>query len=83
MTFVCIKYFLISALLTEGTLLELLKNVTYLKKISMNPYFFFGFNIFKDQYVTFMYQLIPRPVNLIAERFKIFFDKTDNLLNFH
>ena len=57
MTFVCIKYFLISALLTEETLLELLKNVTYLKKISMNSYFFFGFNIFKDFTVTFMCQL--------------------------
>ena len=32
--------------------LELLMNVTYLKKISMNSYFFFGFNTFKDQSVT-------------------------------
>jgi len=45
-----------SALLTEETLLELLKNVTYLKKISMNSYFFFGFHIFKYLTVTFMYQ---------------------------
>ena len=57
MTFVCIKYFLISALLTEETLLELLKNVTYLKKISMNSYFFFGFHIFKDFNVTIMCHL--------------------------
>ena len=56
MTFVCIKYFLISALLTEETLLELLKNVTYIIKIGMNSYFFFGFHIFKDLTVTFMYQ---------------------------
>ncbi len=57
MTFVCIKYFLNSALLPEETLLELLKNVTYKKKISMNSYFFFGFHIFKDFYVTFMCHL--------------------------
>ena len=31
-------------------------NVTYLKKISMNSYFFFGFHIFKYFTVTFMYQ---------------------------
>ena len=54
MTFVCIKYFLNSALLSEETLLELLKNVTYIKKISMNSYFFFGFYIFKDLNVTIM-----------------------------
>ena len=60
MTFVCIKYFLISALLTEETLLELLKNVTYLKKISMNSYFFFGFHIFKDFNVTIMCHLYPK-----------------------
>jgi len=54
MTFVCIKYFLISAFSKEETLLELLINVTYLKKISMNSYFFFGFHIFKYFTVTFM-----------------------------
>jgi hypothetical protein len=54
MTFVCIKYFLNSALLSEETLLELLKNVTYIKKISMNSYLFFGFQIFKDFNVTLM-----------------------------
>jgi len=52
MTFVGIKYFLNSALLSEETLLELLKNVTYVKKNSMNPYLFFGFQIFKDFNVT-------------------------------
>ena len=52
MTFVCIKYFLISALLTEETLLELLMNVTYIKKISMKSYIFFGFHIFEDFSVT-------------------------------
>ena len=59
MTFVCIKYFLISALLTEETLLELLKNVTYIIKIGMNSYFFFGFHIFKDFNVTIMCHLYP------------------------
>ena len=59
MTFVFIKYFLISVLLKEGTLLELLKNVTYINKISMNTYFFFGFHIFKDFNVTLMYHLYP------------------------
>ena len=59
MTFVCIKYFLNSALLSEETLLELLKNVTYIKKISMNSYFFFGFHIFKDFNVTIMCHLYP------------------------
>ncbi len=54
MTFVCIKYFLNSALLSEETLLELLKNVTYIKKISMNSYLFFGFQIFKVFNVTLM-----------------------------
>ena len=58
MTFVYIKHFLISALLKEE--IELLKNVTYLKKISMNSYFFFGFHIFKYFTVTFMYQLYPK-----------------------
>ena len=57
MTFVCIKYFLISAFSKEETLLELLINVTYLKKISMNSYFFFGFQIFKDFNVTLMCHL--------------------------
>ena len=57
MTFVCIKYFLISALLTEETLLELLKNVTYIKKNSMNSYLFFGFHIFNDFNVTLMCHL--------------------------
>ena len=57
MTFVCIKYFLNSALLSEETLLELLKNVTYIKKISMNSYFFFGFHIFKYFNVTLMCHL--------------------------
>ena len=60
MTFVCIKYFLISALLTEETLLELLKNVTYIKKISMNSYFFFGFHDFIDFNVTLMCHLYPK-----------------------
>ena len=60
MTFVYIKHFLISALLTEETLLELLKNVTYLKKISMDSYFFFGYHTFKYFTVTFMYQLHPK-----------------------
>jgi len=60
MTFVCIKYFLISAFSKEETLLELLINVTYLKKISMNSYFFFGFHIFKYFTVTFMCQGHPR-----------------------
>jgi len=32
-------------------------NVTYLKKISMNSYFFFGFHIFTAQTVTVMCQL--------------------------
>ena len=59
MTFVCIKYFLNSALLSEETLLELLKNVTYIKKISMNSYLFFGFQIFKDFNVTIMCHLYP------------------------
>ena len=58
MTFVYIKHFLISALLKED--IELLKNVTYLKKFSMNSYFFFGFHIFKDFTVTFMCQFILR-----------------------
>ena len=58
MTFVYIKKFLISVLLIEG--IELLKNVTYLKKISMNSYFFFGFHIFKYFTVTFMYQFHPK-----------------------
>ena len=57
MTFVCIKYFLNSALLSEETLLELLINVTYIKKISMNSYFFFGFHIFKDFNVTILCHL--------------------------
>ena len=57
MTFVCIKYFLNSALLSEETLLELLINVTYIKKISMNSYLFFGFQIFKDYNVTLMCHL--------------------------
>jgi len=57
MTFVCIKHFLISALLTEETLLELLKNVTYIKKNSMKSYFFFGFHIFKDFNVTLVCHL--------------------------
>jgi len=34
-------------------------NVTYLKKFSMNSYFFFGIHTFKDLNVTFMYQLYP------------------------
>ena len=58
MTFVYIKHFLISALLKKE--IELLINVTYLKKISMNSYFFFGFQIFKDLTVTFMCQLHPK-----------------------
>jgi len=58
MTFVRIKYFLNSALLSEETLLELLKNVTYIKKISMNSYLFFGFQIFKDFNVTLMCHFI-------------------------
>jgi len=37
-------------------------NVTYLKKISMKSYFFFGFHIFKDFNGTFMCQLFPRLV---------------------
>ena len=57
MTFVCIKYFHNSALLSEETLLELLKNVTYIKKISMNSYLFFGFQIFKVLNVTLMCHL--------------------------
>jgi len=64
MTFVCIKYFLISALLKEETLLELLINVTYLKKISMNSYFFFEFHIFKYFTVTFMCQY---PMTVLIE----------------
>ena len=60
MTFVCIKYFHNSALLSEETLLELLKNVTYIKKISMNSYFFFGFHIFKDFNVTLMCHLYQK-----------------------
>ena len=68
MTFVCIKYFHNSALLSEGTLLELLKNVTYIKKISMNSYFFFGVHIFVYFTVTFMCQLYPKTsLNLITE----------------
>ena len=43
-------------------------NVTYLKKISMNPYFFFGFHIFKNFTVTFMCHLYPKTsLNLITE----------------
>jgi len=60
MTIVFIKHFLISALLTEETLLELLMNVTYFKKISMNSYFFFGFHIFKDFNVTIMCHSYPK-----------------------
>ena len=68
MTFVFIKYFLISVLLKEETLLELLKNVTYIKKISMNSYFFFGFHTFKYFTVTFMCQQHPKTsLNLITE----------------
>jgi len=34
----------------------------------MNSYFFFGFNIFKDQSDTFMCQLYPKTsLNLITE----------------
>ncbi len=55
MTLEDIKHFLISALLTEETLPKLLTNVTYLRKISMNSYLFFGFQVFKDFNVTFMY----------------------------
>ena len=62
MTFVYIKHFLIFDLLTEENLLELLKNVTYLKKISMNSYFFFGFHIFKYLTVTFMCQRHPKTI---------------------
>ena len=44
----------------EETLLELLKNVTYLKKISMNSYFFFGFHDFIDFNVALMCHLYPK-----------------------
>jgi len=35
-------------------------NVTYLKKISMKSYFFFGFHNFEDFSVTIMWQWYPR-----------------------
>ena len=44
------------------TKVELLMNVTYFKKISMNSYFFFGFNIFKEFTVTFMCQYFPKSI---------------------
>ena len=37
-------------------------NVTYLKEISMNSYFFFGFRIFKDFTVTFMCQIDSKTI---------------------
>ena len=49
-----------SALLKEETLLELLTNVTYLKKNSMNSYFFFRFHIFKYCTVTFTCHKRPK-----------------------
>ena len=79
MTFACIKYFHNSALLSEETLLELLKNVTYIKKISMNSYFFFGFHTFKDFTVTFMCHLnVKNGLNWIIKlALKSYFSKSD------
>ena len=56
MTFVFIKHFLITDLITEEILIELLTNVTCKKKISMNSYIFFGFESFNDFNVTNVYQ---------------------------
>ena len=78
MTFVCIKYFLNSALLSEETLLELLMNVTYIKKFSMNSYFFFGFHILKDFNVTLMCHLyLKRTLNRTTKlALKSYFSKS-------
>ena len=60
MTFACINHLVISVLMTEKNLTLIIKDVTYLKKISMNSYLFFGFHIFKYFTVTFMYQCYPK-----------------------
>ena len=48
----------------------------------MNSYFFFGFHIFKDFYVTFMYQLYAKSIlNLITKlALKYYFSKSDQVL---